>query len=43
MHEGGNEIRTGFVQPRLWWWVQEVPALFFCGLDISVLSPGGFN
>ena len=43
MHEGGNEICTGLIWGRLWWWVQAAPALFFCGLNISVLSPGGFN
>lgn len=43
MHEGGNEIHAGFVRGRLRWWAQAAPVLFSCGLDISVLSPGGFN
>lgn len=43
MHEGGNEIRAGFFRGGLRWRAQAAPALFFCGLDISVLSLGGFN
>jgi len=40
VHGGGNQIRAGFVQGGLWW-AQADPALFR-GLNISVLSPGGF-